>query len=262
MKTKCIIITNKNSWVSEPIIHRLYESDEIDLTCVLFFNAAGNWGLLKKRFKQYGFRKFIGKISLVIQNKIFGALKKQNPLNTEVKTSYQTVISKGIKHQVSSDLNNKETIDYINGLKPNIVFVVSCSQILNKDFLNNEDIKFINFHDSLLPSHKGPSPSFWVLYNKDKVSGYTIHTIVPKIDSGKIIYRETIEINNLKSEEELIKKIVASLEKKVEDILIKVDNNVPINYQELQLEESYEGIPNFTKRKELKRILKIIDDQT
>ncbi|MEX1130404.1 MAG: formyltransferase family protein [Candidatus Woykebacteria bacterium] len=259
MKVKCIIVTNKNSWVSESIIRKLHESNNIHLSSVLFFNAAGNLKLLKRRFKQYGLIKIISKLKIIIQNKICSVLKIGKKSKFSSATSYQTVLNSGIKYKISSNLNSVETIDYINQTKPNIVFVMSCSQILSKIFLGNENITYINFHDSLLPAHKGPSPSFWVLYNQEKISGYTLHTIAPKVDSGKILYRDTVEVLGIKSEEELIRKVVASLEKKVEDLLIKINQNVHIDYQEIQLNDSYEGIPNYSKRKELKRLLKNTD---
>ena len=200
MKVKCIIITNKNSWVSEPAIEKLNDSLDIELQSVVFFDAKGNLKLIKRRFKQYGIRKFIQKIYFIIKNAISSIISFNNKSNNPFKLSFQTVKDKEINYWITNNLNDIKTISYIADLKPDIVFVFSCSQILSKAFLSNQNIKFINFHDSLLPSYKGPSPSFWVLYNQEKVTGYTIHFISHKIDSGEIIYQEIIDIGTVKSE--------------------------------------------------------------
>ena len=256
MSIKCIIITNKNSWVSEPVIKELHESTDISIQRVVFLDLKGNWKLIKKRLRQYGARKFMHKVFMIFQNKVAHWISFNKEKNLFFKRSFQTVINNKINYKITNNLNSSETISEINVLNPDIVFVFSCSQILSKTFLSNRNIKYINLHDSLLPSHKGPSPSFWVLFNKEKVSGYTIHTIKPKIDSGDILYREKIDVGNIGSEEELIKKIAKKAAGSIVENLIKIQNNVKIDYEEIELKESYEGIPTYNQRKILSKILK------
>lgn len=253
MNTKCIIITNKNSWVAEPVVAKLNDALEIDLISVVFFDATGNWKLIKRRFKQYGGRYFFNKLFRIIRRKFSKEVKKN--CNTFIKTTYQTVKDDNIKFMVSKDLNSENTINYINNLEPDVVFVFSCSQILSKAFLNNKNIKFINFHGSLLPRHKGPSPFFWALYDQDKKSGYTIHHIKREIDSGEILYREEVGIEDVKSEEELIRKIVKTTALSITDILKKIRSNVQFQIEFIDLKESHEGIPSSRQRKELQKKL-------
>lgn len=52
----------------------------------------------------------------------------------------------------------------------------------------------VNVHPSLLPYYRGPVPSYWVLKNAEEKTGYTIHLMTSKIDSGEIVYQEQVAI--------------------------------------------------------------------
>lgn len=52
----------------------------------------------------------------------------------------------------------------------------------------------VNIHPSLLPYYRGPVPSYWVLKNSEAKTGYTIHLMTSKIDSGEIVYQEQVDI--------------------------------------------------------------------
>lgn len=53
----------------------------------------------------------------------------------------------------------------------------------------------INIHASLLPQHRGPSPTYWVLRNKERRTGLTCHYIDEGIDSGDLIYQVEIPVH-------------------------------------------------------------------
>jgi methionyl-tRNA formyltransferase len=55
-------------------------------------------------------------------------------------------------------------------------------------------VTLVNFHPSLLPSYRGPIPSYWVIENKEKYTGITMHKVTEKIDNGEIIYNKFLSI--------------------------------------------------------------------
>ena len=72
---------------------------------------------------------------------------------------------------------------------------IGFNQIFNQNTINKFSA-FVNLHPSLLPYYKGPTPLKWCLKNKEVTTGWTIHEIDIKIDSGKILYQSPIEIKN------------------------------------------------------------------
>ncbi len=64
----------------------------------------------------------------------------------------------------------------------------------------------INIHPSLLPKYRGPSPTQWVIKNKDKVTGLTCHYIEKGIDSGDIIDQVIVKIEHKDNIDSIIEK--------------------------------------------------------
>jgi methionyl-tRNA formyltransferase len=75
----------------------------------------------------------------------------------------------------------------------------------------------INIHPSLLPKYRGPSPSYWVIKNKEKTTGLTCHYIDDGIDTGDIIYQKSI----LLSERETVETIIEKQKTIVGDVILE-----------------------------------------
>jgi hypothetical protein len=55
----------------------------------------------------------------------------------------------------------------------------------------------VNFHASLLPYYRGPTPAHWCLRNGERTTGFTIHEVSEQIDVGKILYQETVPVDGI-----------------------------------------------------------------
>jgi methionyl-tRNA formyltransferase len=60
--------------------------------------------------------------------------------------------------------------------------------------LNNRNLKFVNFHNSLLPRHPGRNSPSWAIYEMDKRAGITWHEVVKAVDRGNIIAQESLPL--------------------------------------------------------------------
>lgn len=99
-----------------------------------------------------------------------------------------------------NDVNALSFAEKLRELKPDLIVVSIFSQILKKDIINIPTMGCINIHPSLLPKYRGPNPYFWVLRNKEKETGVTIHYIDEGIDSGNIIASRAIPITTADTE--------------------------------------------------------------
>ncbi|HLJ82743.1 MAG TPA: formyltransferase family protein [Candidatus Eremiobacteraceae bacterium] len=55
----------------------------------------------------------------------------------------------------------------------------------------------VNFHASLLPYYRGPTPAHWCLQNGERNTGFTIHDVSEQIDAGKILYQEIVPVDGI-----------------------------------------------------------------
>jgi len=75
------------------------------------------------------------------------------------------------------------------------IFVVVAFRILPEDYISIPKFGSINLHASLLPSYRGAAPIQWALMNGDKTTGVSVFQIEKKVDTGKIITQEKIDID-------------------------------------------------------------------
>lgn len=108
--------------------------------------------------------------------------------------------------ELNSSINNKNNINILRKLKPDVIIIIAGNQIIKKQVLEIPKCGVLNIHSSLLPKHKGLMPSFWALKNRDKETGVTLYKLTEGIDDGPIISQKIIKINNGMTQSDLIKK--------------------------------------------------------
>lgn len=68
--------------------------------------------------------------------------------------------------------------------------------IFPNTIIQHERFKIINYHNSLLPHHRGLNAQMWSIFEQDSTSGITWHCVVPNIDCGAIIIQKTIALDS------------------------------------------------------------------
>lgn len=82
--------------------------------------------------------------------------------------------------------------DVIRFLQPDLLVVFAYGKIFSSDFLTLFPRGGINIHPSLLPRWRGPSPIQAAILNRDRETGFSIQLLSQKMDSGDILYQETV----------------------------------------------------------------------
>ncbi|WP_090437837.1 methionyl-tRNA formyltransferase [Natronincola peptidivorans] len=100
-------------------------------------------------------------------------------------------------------LKNKETIEIIKSLNPDVIVVVAYGQLLTKEILNIPALGCINVHASLLPKYRGAGPIQWAVINGEKKTGITTMYMEEGLDTGDMIYKKEIEIGEMETAAEL-----------------------------------------------------------
>jgi len=91
-------------------------------------------------------------------------------------------------------IKDRQAIEEIRALKPDLIVVMAYGQILPRDVLEIPKIACLNLHASLLPRWRGAAPIQAAIAAGDRETGITVMYIDEGLDTGDILLQRTIDI--------------------------------------------------------------------
>jgi phosphoribosylglycinamide formyltransferase-1 len=89
-----------------------------------------------------------------------------------------------------------------------LVVLAGFDRILTAEFVEEFSGRLMNIHPALLPAFRGLHAQKQALDYGVKVSGCTVHFVVPEVDSGPIIVQKAVEVKEDDDEESLSDRIL------------------------------------------------------
>lgn len=89
---------------------------------------------------------------------------------------------------------NQEFMDILRGIAPDIIVVAAFGQIIPSEILELPKFGCINIHASLLPKYRGAAPIQQAVIDGEKESGVTIMKMGTGLDTGDMISRIVIPL--------------------------------------------------------------------
>ena len=150
-----------------------------------------------------------------------------------------------IKILQPENLNDKEFINQIEAIQPDLIVVVAFRK-LPFEIFSIPKYGTINLHASLLPNYRGAAPINWCLINNEKKTGVTTFYINERIDQGDILLKEEIII----SDEDDFGSLYLKLSSIGSKLLVKTVNGIITNTLEASkqiIDENIKIAPKLTK---------------
>jgi len=132
---------------------------------------------------------------------------------------HQLVNAKGIKCFTNIDANTTY-YEYLCMQNIDLILVATYHQIIKKNLIELPKLGIINYHPSLLPKYRGPSPISWVILNGEPKTGITIHNLTIKVDEGSVLSQDSINIESNDNLGSLFQKL-SILSGKMTPVIIK-----------------------------------------
>ena len=101
--------------------------------------------------------------------------------------------------KISGSIHDENWLRKIKDLNPDLIICIRYAEILKKSLLEIPNKGVINFHSSLLPKYRGLGPIFQAVLHNENEIGFSFHYINEDIDTGQIIKREKIKIEQNES---------------------------------------------------------------
>ncbi|MCR5467551.1 MAG: methionyl-tRNA formyltransferase [Lachnospiraceae bacterium] len=106
----------------------------------------------------------------------------------------EVALEHGIEVFQPKRVRNPECVEYLKGFEPDMIVVAAFGQILPKEIIDMPKYCCINVHASLLPKYRGAAPIQWSVINGDEKSGVTIMRMDVGLDTGDMIEKEEVVI--------------------------------------------------------------------
>lgn len=104
-------------------------------------------------------------------------------------------------------LKDESVMKIISDLAPELIVVVAYGKILPLNIINFPKFGCVNVHASLLPKYRGAAPIQWSVINGEKVTGVTTMYMDEGLDTGDILLKSQINIDENETSGELHDKL-------------------------------------------------------
>ena len=170
---------------------------------------------------------------------------------------YNSICKLARKHKIPSkhisNVNCSSFFKYLKKYEVNLIISIAAPQIFKKKLLEFPKLGCINLHGAYLPYYRGVFSAFWVLLNREKFTGATVHYMTTKIDAGDIIFREQYPITKKDNIDSLCNK-TTELGIKLLDLTIEAIKNKKVKRQHNNIKlGQYNSYPTSEDRKLFKQ---------
>ena len=152
-----------------------------------------------------------------------------------------------LKHKIptfyTSDINSDKTYSWIKKKRPDLIFCLGWSNLIEKRLLNLCSRGVIGFHPTDLPVNRGRHPIIWTLVLGLKKIATTFFFMKKTADSGDIISKKKILVSKNDDAQSLYNKIILNASKQIKQIIRDLKKN-KIN----QIKQNYKAENYWRKR--------------
>lgn len=148
----------------------------------------------------------------------------------------QAAIARGLAVYQPKKVRDPEFIQILRKLEPQIIVVVAFGQIIPQEILELAPFGCINVHGSLLPKYRGAAPIQWAVIDGEKESGVTIMKMDAGLDTGDMISKEIVPLEDKETGGSLFDKLAKAGARLCVQTLPSIENETAV--YEKQPEES------------------------
>ena len=144
----------------------------------------------------------------------------------------EEALANGIEIFQPTTLNTEEVYEKLKSIDAELYVVVAYGKILPKKILDLPRLGCINIHASLLPSYRGAAPIQWAIIDGCKKTGITTMLMDSGLDTGDILKKYEINIEDDETGGSLFEKLALLGAKAIVDTIENLDNIVPVKQKD------------------------------
>lgn len=253
---KIIVLTNDN-YFSFKVLKPFLLEKQNEISLMIFSSAKigkqSSTGSMIWLLKHSGFRHTSFKVTIYLLSILMKILCRIFPFIPNNYSSFLWAKRKGMNLITTDNINQKDIVNKIRGLEPDLIVSVSMNQIVKQELLSIPKKRSINVHCAPLPKYRGMSPYVWVLANGEKSNAATIHYMEKGLDEGDIIEQISVPIRKNDSAFDLFKRCCSVAGVSLLSCVHKIDNGNVTSFIQDTSQISYFSWPDKNSIKALKK---------
>ena len=119
----------------------------------------------------------------------------------------EAALARGLQVLQPARMRSPEAVEALAALQPELIVTAAYGQILPKEVLELPRLGCINVHGSLLPRYRGGAPIQRAIMNGESVTGVTIMYMAEGLDTGDMISRVEVPIQDSDTSGDLFAKL-------------------------------------------------------
>lgn len=125
-------------------------------------------------------------------------------------------------------IRKKECVEELKKYAADVMVVIAFGQILPKEILTLTPYGCINVHASLLPKYRGAAPIQWAIINGESVTGVTTMQMDEGLDTGDMILKTEVPVDENETGESLHDKLAAAGAKLCVETLKRIEEGTAV----------------------------------
>jgi methionyl-tRNA formyltransferase len=147
--------------------------------------------------------------------------------------------NRNIPTRYTPDINAEDSIEWIRGLKPDIIFCFGWSRLIKEDLLKLAPMGVVGFHPAALPKNRGRHPLVWPLVLGLDETGSTFFFMDEGADSGDILSQFSVPIYRDDDVTSLYERVTEIAAKQIKSFLPLLQSN---SYQRRKQDNSLASV--------------------
>lgn len=139
----------------------------------------------------------------------------------------------------TTNVNNADTLEKLDSLDLDYIFVCGWSQILREDFFNLSKKGIIGYHPSHLPKNRGRAVLPWTILQGIDRTASTVFWIDKGVDSGDILLQEPVSVTKEETASSLYQKHMVALASLIKQMLPLIAQDNPPRIKQNHNEATY-----------------------
>lgn len=121
-------------------------------------------------------------------------------------------------------IKTPEAVEVLKGYGADLFVVAAFGQILSKEILEMPKYGCVNIHASLLPKYRGAAPIQWAILDGEKETGVTIMQMNEGLDTGDMLTKVVVPIEDTDTGESLFDKLAEAGAKLLIETIPQIEN--------------------------------------